>query len=214
MPSIGFFGTYARFTTTDKREAGAFLGADNIIGDAFSVEIDYSEGKRIAWIVNPFGKRMGILDNKVADEVELCQAKGWHTVALLALVAFTEEPAPGYYWGEVALISYDPQYEEAFKNFISLFGKNLGKGIRGDLKLGPRSLEELVAKKGEWFPTGREPMPEKKKGTAIVKAERSTTERLVDQARAGNKGCTVLSWAFLLALVTLFLFALHSCGVF
>ena len=53
MSSIGFFGTYARFTTPDKRDAAAFLGADNVIGDTFSIEMDYSEGKRVAYIVNP-----------------------------------------------------------------------------------------------------------------------------------------------------------------
>ena len=214
MSSIGFFGTYARFVTPDKSNAAAFLGADNVIGDAFTVEMDYSEGKRIAYIVNPFGVRMGTIDEKIASQIDICEARGWKTVALLALVAYTEEPKPGYYWGEVALISYDPAYEEAFSNFVTQFGKKLGSGIRGSLDIGPQSLNEIVTSKGAWFPTSRHPLPEKKKGTAFVKTERSNTERLVDQARKGNKGCMALSWAFLLALVALIVFVLHSCGLF
>ena len=214
MSSIGFYGTYARFTTPDKRNAADFLGPDNVIGDSFHIEMDYSEGKRIAYLVNPFDKRMGTIDEEVASELDICEARGWKTTALLALVAYSEDPKPGYYWGEIAIISYDPAYEDAFEPFIAQFAKKLGNGIRGDLKIGPKSLEEIVKTKGNWFPTARYPLPEKKKGTAFVKTERSGTERLVDQARKGNKGCMVASWAFILAVVALIVFGIHSCGVF
>lgn len=214
MSSIGFFGTYARFTTDDKRDAAAFLNADNVIGDRFSIEMDYKDGERTAYIVNPFGTRMGKLKESVAKKVDLCNARGWTTVALLALVAYSEEPKPGYYWGEVAIISYDPQYETAFSHFVDLFGKKLGNGIRGDLSLGTQSLNAIVQNNGDWFPTARKPLPQRQKGTAFVKTERSGTERLVDQARKGNKGCMVISWAFILAIVALVVFAIHSLGVF
>lgn len=214
MSSIGFYGTYARFVTPDKRDATGFLSADNVIGDSFTIEMDYSDGERTAHIVNPFGKRMGTIEEKIASKIDICDAKGWKTVALLALVAYTEEPKPGYYWGEVAIISYDPKYEEPFENFIAQFSKKLGNGIRGDLKIGPQSLKEIVNTNGNWFPTARKPLPEKKKGTAFVKTERSSTERLVDQARKGNKGCMVISWIFILAVVALIIFGLHSCGLF
>ena len=35
MSDIGYFSMYARFETESKEDAAAFLGADNIIGDAF-----------------------------------------------------------------------------------------------------------------------------------------------------------------------------------
>ena len=38
MSDIGYFSMYARFETESKEDAAAFLGADNIIGDAFSIE--------------------------------------------------------------------------------------------------------------------------------------------------------------------------------
>ena len=41
MSEIGYFATYARFDTESKEAAAAFLGADNIIGDAFSIETEY-----------------------------------------------------------------------------------------------------------------------------------------------------------------------------
>lgn len=214
MARIGYFGTYARFVTTDKRAAAAFLGADNVIGDVFSIEMSYEEGKRQAWIVNPFGARMGLLDEDVAQQVDLCNARGWTVKALLALVAYSENPEPGYYWGEVALISYDPTYEEAFSVFIEKVGKKLGNGVRIAVDLGDSSVQEVISKKGDWLPSARVALPEREKGTAFVKTERSGTERLVDQARKGNPGCTALSWIFLLGLVTVVIFGLHSCGLF
>ena len=67
---------------------------------------------------------------------------------------------------------------------------------------------------GAWLPSDRVALPKKKKGTAWVKTERSGTEALVEQARKGNIGCTITSWIFLLALVALLVFGLHSCGLF
>ena len=43
MSDIGYFSMYARFETESKEDAAAFLGADNIIGDAFSIEQEYFE---------------------------------------------------------------------------------------------------------------------------------------------------------------------------
>ena len=37
---------------------------------------------------------------------------------------------------------------------------------------------------------------------------------LVEAGRTGNKGCYILSWAFLLALVAAIIIGLKSCGVF
>lgn len=214
MSEIGYFATYARFETESKEAAAAFLGADNIIGDTFSIEQEYVDGKRTAWIVNPFGKRMGFIDEKTAEKVDLCNAKGWNTVALLALVAFTEKPAPGLYWGQALIVSYDPEYEVEFSTFIESIGKQLGNGVRPDVSLGKESLQKVVDTKGEWVPSGRVPLPKKDKGTAWVKTQRTGTERLVKQARKGNMGCTVISWIILLALVALIVFGLHSCGLF
>lgn len=214
MSEIGYFATYARFETESKEAAAAFLGADNIIGDAFSIEQEYVDGKRTAWIVNPFGKRTGFIDEKTAEKVDLCNAKGWNTVALLALVAFSEKPAPGLYWGEVLIVSYDPEYEVAFSTFIDNVGAQLGNGVRPDVSLGRDSLKKVVDSQGSWLPSGRVPLPKKEKGTAWVKTQRTGTERLVKQARKGNMGCTIISWIFLLALVALIVFGLHSCGVF
>lgn len=214
MAKIGYFATYARFDTVDKEAAAAFLGADNIVGDTFTVDHEITPDSNKAWIVNPFGKKMGYLSPKVAEQVDLCKAKGWNTVAILALVAFSEQPEPGLYWGEVVIISYDPAYESAFSTFVEGIRKQISKGVRPKVKLGPDSLQKIIDNQGAWLPSDRVALPKKEKGTAWVKTERSGTEALVKQARKGNIGCTIASWIFLLALVALLVFSLHSCGLF
>lgn len=214
MTKIGYFATYARFDTVDKEAAAAFLGADNIIGDTFTIDHEVTPDSDKAWIVNPFGKKMGYLEPKTASQVDLCKAKGWTTIAILALVAFSEEPSPGLYWGEVVIISYDPKYESDFSVFVEGIRKQISKGVRPKVALGPDSLQTIISSHGNWLPTDRVALPKKEKGTAWVKTERTGTEALVEQARKGNIGCTIGAWAFLLALVALIVFGLHSCGLF
>ena len=161
MSDTGYYGSYADFTCPDRKAAPAFMNSDNIVGDPFTIEMDYSGNKRQAWIVNPFGFRMGVLNEKTAKQVDLCNAKGWKTVALLACVAFKEEPKPGEYWGQVAIISYDPVHEDAFSTFVKTIGNELGKGIRPALDLGNSGISRVLESKGAWVPTGRVPLPKR-----------------------------------------------------
>ena len=64
MAKIGYFATYARFDTVDKEAAAAFLGADNIVGDTFTVDHEITPDSNKAWIVNPFGEKNGLFKSK------------------------------------------------------------------------------------------------------------------------------------------------------
>ena len=156
---------------------------------------------------------MGVLNEKTAKQVDLCNAKGWKTVALLACVAFKEEPKPGEYWGQVAIISYDPVHEDAFSTFVKTIGNELGKGIRPALDWGI-AASHAYSKAGAWVPTGRVPLPKLKKGSAFIKTERTTTDKLVNQARKTRVGCTIISWAIIIIFVVAVIFAMKSCGMF
>lgn len=203
MAEVGYYGDYIRFKTEDQEKAVAFLSLDNAVGDHYRIKTKYIEGERSDWIVNAFDVEMGELDPKFADKLDLIEAKKWDVEAILSFVAFTEAKGdkPGYYWGEVALVAYDPQYKSEFKTFIEKLDKSIGEGIRPDLKLGSKGLNSLVAAKGNYLPNGRKALPEKKKGTAFVKTERSMNEKLVSQARKGNKGCLIASWALVIFLI-------------
>lgn len=214
MPEIGYFGTYTDFSCPDRKSAPAFMSSDNLVGDPYTVEMDYSEKKRQAWIVNPFGMRMGVLSEKIAQKIDVYEAKGWKVVALLACVAFTDEPKPGKYWGQVALFAYDTAYENDFSSFVKTIGENLAKGIRPNIDLGNDGVSRVLQSNGLWVPTGRVPLPQLKKGSTYIKTERSQTDKLVAQARKSRIGCTVVSWAFIIIVVAAIVFAMQSCGMF
>ena len=214
MSEFGYFGTYADFSCPDREAATAFMNSDNFVGDPYTIEMDYSGKKRETWIVNPFGFRMGVLSDKIAQKIDIYEAKGWKVVALLACVAFTNDPKPGKYWGQVALMAYDPAHEEAFSVFVKTIGDHLSKGIRPALDLGNNGVARVIESKGLWVPTGRVPLPQLKKGSTFVKTERSSTDKLVAQARKSRVGCTVVSWAFIIVIIIAIIFAMQTCGLF
>lgn len=214
MADTRYFGTYARFETEDKRAAADLLGADNLVGDRYEIEFVLGDEGSTAWLKSRFGKLVGFLDQKATHQVKLYLAKGWKVAAFLSFVAYTEEPEPGYYWGEVALIAYDPSLEEPMGVFMEKLTDMIGDGVRPQVDLGSGAVDELVSTKGEWFPKGRVKLPDHDKKTSVVKDHRSMNDKLIEQSRKGNIGCYVVSWIFLLAVVALIIFGLKSCGLF
>lgn len=214
MQADHYYGSYARFDTTSKKDASVLLGSDCIVGDRFDIEIAMEQGTARAWVRNRFGSRIGYLDAPTSHTLSVLAAREWTLCALLSFVAFTDNPEPGRYWGEAALICFDPRLDDAFEPFITATGKRLGNGIRPAIDFSNQAVESVISSKGTWQPRQTVPFPAGDKGTAIIKRERGMMDAIVEKSRSGNKGCYVASWAFLLALVALVLVALKSCGVF
>lgn len=214
MAEKNYYGTYAVFKTEDKDEGMVLLGPDNPVGTKYDIVITESDGHDVAWIRNKFGKMMGYLDKDTTHQVKLCNARGWEPHAFLSYLAFTEEPKPGYYWGEVAIMAYSP----ALNSCMSVFEKNLMKhmsnGTRPNISFGEGSVKQIQQTKGQWFPTDRVKMPKMEKGTALVKDQQGFNERLIEESRKGNKGCYALTVVFYAVIIAAVAFGLHSCGVF
>ncbi len=214
MPADRYFGKYARFDTASKREASAMLGSDNLVGDVFNIVFEAEDGKSVAWIKNRFDTKIGYLDDKQTHELQLLAARGWKLHALLAFFAYTDEPEPGFYWGQVALMCYEPQYEHAFDNFLQGVSKKLGSGTRLNIALGTKGINRVIESDGAWLPKDKVRLPSMDKSSVIMKSHRTWNERLIEQGRRGNRGCIVISWIVLLAIVALIIVALRACGVF
>lgn len=213
MSNQKYFGTYARFETASKKDAAQLLGADNLVGDVFEIEFVTENGQRLAWMKNRFGAMIGFFDEETSRELSLCEARGWKLQALLSYIAYSEQPAPGLYWGEAAVICYDPDFA-AFSTFVSKLGARLSEGNRPEVEMGEQGIKHVIESEGEWMPSKLLPKPKLEPGNALIKTRRSASEKLIEQGRKGNKGCYAISWIFLLALVAALLFALKSCGVF
>ena len=206
-----YFGTYHSFQTADSKDAAYLIGSDNIVGDAYRVDIEIEDGAHKAWLVNRFEKKVGFFGPDFSRELSLLRAQDMDLIALLSFVAFTEEEDQGRYWGEMAVIGYSPADRGAFIEFAHKVAEKLGDGIRPDLAIGEQGVQEIIDNNGNWLPSKRIPALEKKKGTAVIKQRRSMMDKTVELGRSGNKGCYIVSWAFLLIVVALIIFGLKSC---
>jgi len=209
-----YFGTYQTFRTASRQEAAALLGSDNLVGDEYTIDCVLEEGEHKAWMVNRFGARVGYFDPGFSRELSLKKAQDMTLVAILSFVAFSEQPEPGEYWGQAAVLGYTPREKAVFEPFVQGIANLMGKGIRPQVDFEGRAVDQIIENRGQWLPDNREPMPEKRKGMAILKRKRSFTDGLVEQGRKGNKGCYFLSWPLMLGLVALIVFGLKACGVF
>lgn len=209
-----YFGKYVDFSTPSKKDASVLLGADNAVGDTYDLELEPVEGEQRAWLANRFGQRIGYLDAAMSRTVRTLQAEGLKVCAVLSFVAFTDHPDEGHYWGQVALLCFKPADAAAFRSFVANVAKRMGEGLRTNVDLGPEGVAKVLESNGAWVPSQTVPFPENEKGTAYLKKRRKMSERVIEQGRKGNKGCYVVSWVFLLALVAFAIFGLHSCGLF
>ena len=209
-----YFGTYQTLRTVSKKDAAVLMGSNTLVGDRYRINLTMDEGVHRAWLINKFNETIGYFDDGFSRELSLFAAEGLELVGILSLVAFTETPEPGEYWGQAAVIGYSPHYAEEFNRFIDGVCGLIGKGIRPKLALKGPAVDEIINSNGTWLPSEREPLPEKQRGMALLKTRRGFIDGLVEAGRTGNKGCYILSWAFLLALVAAIIIGLKSCGVF
>ncbi len=205
-----YFGEYADFQTVSKKDSGLLIGADNMVGDIYDINIELDAGIHKAWLDNRFDQRIGFLDKKTSRKLSLLAADGMTCKAILSFVAFTSVPDEGHYWGQVAIISYNPAYEEEFSKFIAGVAEKIGDDIRPKIDFGSEGAEKVIESGGEWLPSQTISLPDVNKQMTIIKRKRKLSDRMIEQGRAGNKGCYIVSWVFMLAIVALIVFAVKS----
>lgn len=213
--SDAYFGTYARFQTEGARAGAALAGPDNAIGDMGDIEWrEDACGRPQAWLRNPYGHAIGFLDAGTSHTLAIYRAKGWAIRSVLSIVAYSDEPAPGSYWGEAALIAYAPRYAEQFEAFLKAFAHRTAEGLRPDPDLGQTAIEGIIADSGSWEPSGKVRPARGNGRTAILKDHRTLHDKLLDQARSGKAGCYIVGWGFIAACIALAAWAMHALGVF
>lgn len=209
-----YFGTYTRFDLIEKTDAGFLVGADCLVGDEFTINLEMEDGKHVAYLTNRFGRRLMYLDSNISRRLSVFAARGWKIRALLSFVAFTEKNDESCHWGEMAIIANDTLYNDAFDAWSLNIGKTLGEGRRPDVNLSTAGIQQVIETNGTWIPATSTPYPAEKHGTAIIKRKLSASEKMIEQGRKKNPGCYVLSWAFITACVVGLGFLVKSCGLF
>ena len=214
-PGDIYFGEYVRFSTADKKAGAALAGPDNAIGDVGTIEFVLDNSKRqVAWLKNPYGQLMGFLNNHDSYNAAVMAAKGWELHYVLSFTAYSEEPEPGEYWGQVALIAFAPRYATEFNAFLKKFAKKAADGLRPNPNLTTDMIGGVLANPESWEPTSKAKIPHGSGRSAILKDHRSMHDSMLDAARSKNIGCYFVSWAFILALIALAVWALHNFGLF
>ena len=215
MPSIdhSYQGFYARFDTVDKAQGSLLMGPDNIVSDDYEVFFKTNDGKVTAWLKNKFGAEIGYFDVDASRKLQLAHARDQKIRALLAFVAYTDNPDPGCYWGQMGVFCYNPAYAKEIDAFVDRCASKIGEGVRPNIDLGSQAVEKIFTEK-DWLPSDNVPLPKKETGFAVLKDHQSLSEKMIEQGRSRNIGCYAISWAFIILCVVLVIFGLHTLGFF
>lgn len=214
MSDLRYYGCYARIETASKDKGAELQGADNIIGDVFTLSFGTVDGSPRASLVNKFNTEVAFFDPPLSRQLSILQARGWTLRASLALVAYTDIPEPGHYWGQAVVICNAPEYDEPCNAFADSVMAALKEGTRPEVDLGPQSIDAMLKADGAWLPSKRNEAPKAEKGTVILKSKMQTSEKIVEQGREKKLGCYIVSWAFNIGVVALLIFgALKLFGV-
>ena len=213
LVDYSYRGFYARFDTVSKTTGSLLMGPDNIVGDDFEVFFKTDSGFVVAWLKNKFGVEVGYFDTDTSRKLQLANGRDQTIRALLAFVAYSDEPDPGCYWGQMALFCFNPAYASEMNAFIDRCALKLGEGIRPNIDFGKQGVEKIFSE-SEWVPSETVSLPKKEIGFAVLKDHRSISEKMIEQGRARNIGCYVVSWAFIILVVAGIAYALHCAGLF
>lgn len=207
-------GFYARFDPPSQKEGVLLMGADNIVGTDYEIVFKTENGINVAWAKNRFGFEVGSFDVDTSRKLQIAKGRGQTVRALLAFVGFADSPDPGHYFGQTALFCYNPAYAAEMDAFIDRISVKLREGVRPRIDLGNKAVEKIFTEK-DWLPSETVHFSKKESGAVIMKDERTLTEGLVEQARAGNKGCYAISIAFIVVVVLALIAGLaYLFGVF
>lgn len=207
-----YFGTYAKFDTESKEKGVELMNADYLVGDPYTPDFRVKDDVSQVWLINRFGGELGFLDPSISRRISIFHAREWKINIYLSYIAYTCNDDDDHYWGEVAVVCFDPKYEQAFTPFCDTLSERLKNGVRPDIKLNDQELSNVLNGDGTWFPKKTVALPGKKNGTVIVKSDLSASEKVVEQARKNSVGCYVVTIIILVVLILLVLLIINSCS--
>lgn len=215
MPQFdqSYEGFYARFDTVSKNQGSLLMGADNIVGDDYEVFFKTEDNIVTAWLKNKFGAEIGYFNVDASRKLQLAQARDMKIRAILSFVAYSDTPDPGCYWGEMAVFCYSTAYSTELNAFIDRCAAKIGEGVRPNIDLGSQAVSKIFTEEN-WLPSETVPLPKKEIGMAVLKDHQSMSEKMIEQGRAGNKGCYAVSWLFIALVLVAIVYGLHMAGMF
>ncbi len=196
-------GFYARFNPDDDEGYRLLAGANCIIGTNLYPVFASDDGENpTVHIEARHEQHLARFDRKTSERLNQLKQRGW--VIQLNLSAVFYEESSHRFWGEVAVMTYDPQANcdlVALKTFINHMVRRIRGGEHPNIALSQKQFEQVMESKGSWYLTRPVPLPATKSGEIIFKRKMSPTEHLTEAAANGNKGCMVTGILFWIAVI-------------
>ena len=211
MQDSRYFGQYFRFETVNKKAAGCIIGPDGIMGDEMRIDFRMDGNEVTAWLINRWGADAGYFSAADTRSLQLLAAHGFELHPLYAFLAFSDDLREGNYWGEVAVLAYEPMFSDVFAVFSRKISKLLQEGILPIIDLSPSEINTVLSSGGTWVPERRRAMPAFDKGTVVVKSRISLMERFIEAGRARKKWTYVVGGVVSIAILAVIVFGIKSC---
>lgn len=202
-------GFYARFETPTKAVGSMLMGPDHLVGDDYEVFFKTEDGLVVAWVRNKFGVETGYFDVDTSRKLQLANAREQKIRAVLSYVAYSDEPDPGLYWGQMAVFCFSALHADKMNAFVDRIAGKIAEGIRPNIDLGSQGVAKIL-EEDDWLPTGTMPLPQKETGMAVLKDHRTMSEKMIEQGRARNKGCYFVSYLFIALVVVAVAYLLYT----
>ncbi len=137
------------------------------------------------------------------EELERALQKGWGVHCYLAYSTYSAQEKS--IKGTAVCFCYDSELGEEITSALTAFIKNTVDRIAHrsylKLELDQEQFTKIIESKGQWYLIKEEPWPKLDKGEVFYRRRRTTTDRLIDAANRGNKGCLVASWIGLFVII-------------
>jgi hypothetical protein len=197
-PSVDevYFSCYQEFLPNGK-EGERFLGSsDGVVGTVLSLRaVDDHLG-----YFSYDGRCIAEFENKVLAEA---LEKSWNIRCLLAYSTFSAKEK--VIKGTAVCFCFDPVVGKIASEALNVFIDNIiGRVAHGaylKLRLSQEQFVKVIESKGQWYLLKEESWPKLSKGTVYYRRRRTLTDRLIDIANSGNKGCLIASWVGMFAVI-------------
>lgn len=178
------------------KEGENFLGSsDGVIGTALTLK----EANDGLGFYSYDGRRIAEFED---ESLSQALQKGWTIRCLLAYSVYKAEDKTIY--GAAACFYYDPSDPEitkALEAFIARTVERINHRAHFNLKLSQEHFTRIIESQGRWFLIKEEPWPKLPKGSVYYRRRRTFSDRMIDAANRGNKGCLVASWLSMFVII-------------
>ncbi len=175
--------------------------ASSAVSIGSALEVERADDGSVT-VSSPICGTIGELNGKDADRAANAIERGWTVRGRLSLVAWNSDRRE--FSAEVAIICHDPSnkaVDEAVERFSAGLGERMASGDHPTPALLQDRFDEMVESGGSRNFASNVPIPKKDDGFTVFRSRRTLADRLTEASATHRVGCTIASFAFIVALI-------------